>query len=359
MPIRTVIVGASHRAKVYGLDLIRLGDLFELVGIADIDADRALEMAQILDLDNGCVYTDDEAMFSDLQPELVIIGTPPSAHCENIEKALTFKPKRILSIPPFAMTAAQAGGLYKLIEQDGRTKFSEAHPFFFSQWWANLERELRLPLSGVCSGYMSSFSRQTEDELPSDEVNTYHSVPKVGGVQWKFLPALITCANRLTGDLPLAVHARGERGKRDTFVRMSGTIEYVHGHIFHFDVAKMFGMDHLILNSPDAHFNIVHPDWLIFRDVPTLILQGKHDRQVQTSYGMPTDVRLQLLRSLGECFEEDCMRIPSLCESCVSMYCLDAIIASALDLREVEVEIPESICDAYEKQMNVLRRSTP
>ncbi len=112
-PVRVVVVGAGGIAQAYA-DLLAGATYATAVGVADIRYEQAETWGRRV----GCAYTDDPRDLLELDPELVVVCTPPSTHPEMAE---TFAAHgvNVLSEKPLAVDKASALMMVDSAERHG------------------------------------------------------------------------------------------------------------------------------------------------------------------------------------------------------------------------------------------------
>ena len=86
-PIRTAVVGAGGIAQGQHLPGLRvLGDRVEIAAIVDMDGDRAREVAAEWGAPSS--FTSVAAMLEEVQPDLVLVCTPPGSHTDAVIRSL-------------------------------------------------------------------------------------------------------------------------------------------------------------------------------------------------------------------------------------------------------------------------------
>lgn len=71
------VVGTENRAGAHLNTIPKLNQIYQLVGICNIDADRASEVAQRM---NVSTYTDVETLIESASPYVILIAIPPDGH---------------------------------------------------------------------------------------------------------------------------------------------------------------------------------------------------------------------------------------------------------------------------------------
>ena len=75
--LKVAVVGTGGRARAHLSTLPKLEPIYELVGVCDIDKERATEVAQQMSVSG---YTDIETLIEAEAPDLILITVPPDGH---------------------------------------------------------------------------------------------------------------------------------------------------------------------------------------------------------------------------------------------------------------------------------------
>ena len=75
--LKIAVVGTGGRAGAHLSTIPKLGPIYQLVGVCDIDTDRAAEVAQRMSVSG---YTDIETLIEGESPDLILITVPPDGH---------------------------------------------------------------------------------------------------------------------------------------------------------------------------------------------------------------------------------------------------------------------------------------
>lgn len=75
--LKIAVVGTGGRARAHLNTIPKLESIYQLVGICDIDRERAAETAQQLSISG---YTDIETLIKEQSPDVILITVPPDGH---------------------------------------------------------------------------------------------------------------------------------------------------------------------------------------------------------------------------------------------------------------------------------------
>ena len=85
--LRIAVVGTGGRAKAHLSTIPKLGSIYQLVGVCDIDGDRAADTAQRMSVSG---YTDIETLIEMESPEVILITVGPDGHHVITEIAASY-----------------------------------------------------------------------------------------------------------------------------------------------------------------------------------------------------------------------------------------------------------------------------
>ena len=115
MALRVGLVGAGGIGGYHLSQLQKLQDI-EVVGVADVDLQRAQDMATKA---GGCkAFADHVEMYESVKPEAVFIGVPPFAHTTQ-ETAAAERGIHFFVQKPQALTMEKAGEILAAVEKAG------------------------------------------------------------------------------------------------------------------------------------------------------------------------------------------------------------------------------------------------
>ena len=75
--LKIAVVGTGGRARAHLNTIPKLESIYQLVGVCDIDRERAAETAQQLSISG---YTDIETLIEEQSPDVILITVPPDGH---------------------------------------------------------------------------------------------------------------------------------------------------------------------------------------------------------------------------------------------------------------------------------------
>ncbi len=116
-PLRVAVVGAGFIATQGHLPMLKRRDDAEIVALVEVNAERGRSVAQQFGI--PATYTDYEAMLREVQPDLVLIGTPNSLHAPQTLAAIEAG-AHVLVEKPMALSAADAQRMADAARAAGR-----------------------------------------------------------------------------------------------------------------------------------------------------------------------------------------------------------------------------------------------
>jgi predicted dehydrogenase len=117
-PLRGLLAGVGLLGPYWGRELIESPDT-ELVGVVDIDAERARAAADDLGLDGLPTGASLEQMLDELRPDFLVNVTPPSAH-HDVTIAALEQGLDVLSEKPLAASLPEAHAMIEAADRAGR-----------------------------------------------------------------------------------------------------------------------------------------------------------------------------------------------------------------------------------------------
>lgn len=118
MVLRAAVIGAGRRGKTHTEAVADLEDQAQVVGIADIDAERGQTLIAA-SAPYGKAYTDAAAMLRETEPQVVYITTPPPLHREQTLAAFAVGADVVLE-KPIALTVEEADIIGEAAAKAGR-----------------------------------------------------------------------------------------------------------------------------------------------------------------------------------------------------------------------------------------------
>jgi predicted dehydrogenase len=117
-PLRGLLAGVGLLGPYWGRELVESPDT-ELVGVVDLDAERARAAADDLGLDRLPTSASLEQMLDELRPDFLVNVTPPAAH-HDVTIAALERGLDVLSEKPLAASLAEAEAMIAAADRAGR-----------------------------------------------------------------------------------------------------------------------------------------------------------------------------------------------------------------------------------------------
>ncbi len=140
-PLRVALVGAGYFSAFHA-DGWRRNPHTQLAGVADLDVEKAVRLAQPGDGDSisSRVFADAAEMFGSIKPDIIDIAAPPPAHLALIELAVQTDARTIICQKPFCGALADARRAIGMAAARG--KLLVVHENFRFQPWYRIIRRL-------------------------------------------------------------------------------------------------------------------------------------------------------------------------------------------------------------------------
>ena len=118
--VRFVLVGCGKISRNHVAGVKRLGDLAELVAVCDPVEERAQAAADAAG--GAAIFTDMDAMFTEVEADCAIIGTPSGLHPEHTAKAAQAG-FHVVTEKPMAVNVQAADAMLHAVQAAGRELF--------------------------------------------------------------------------------------------------------------------------------------------------------------------------------------------------------------------------------------------
>ncbi|MXN64400.1 gfo/Idh/MocA family oxidoreductase [Stappia sp. GBMRC 2046] len=140
--LRIITIGAGYFSAFHVNGWLRNTDA-EFVGLVDMDTEkaRAVLVANGADLNSIAVDSDAIEILRRLQPDIVDIAAPPSAHLGLIREALQNSATVIICQKPFCTSPKEAREAVRLASEAG-IKLIVHENFRFQPWYRAIRREM-------------------------------------------------------------------------------------------------------------------------------------------------------------------------------------------------------------------------
>jgi predicted dehydrogenase len=118
MALKVAVIGAGRRGRAHTVAVGDCEDLGQVVGIADIDQDRAATLIGA-EAPYATPFTDAAAMVEQTAPDVVVITSPPPLHHEHVTLALD-RGAHIILEKPITLNVAEAEAIGEAADRAGR-----------------------------------------------------------------------------------------------------------------------------------------------------------------------------------------------------------------------------------------------
>jgi predicted dehydrogenase len=339
--LRLGIVGCGGISERHGSAAASSPDV-AIVACCDARADRAEEWSRRF----GCekAYDDYRTMIREHALDGVIVATWPSHHREHILGCLEAGARRILCEKSLVLDAAEALEVWQAAEEVGALVV-EALMYRHHPAIRLIEDLVESGEIGTLDSVSASFSLfDPAEAAPNDPARDWRQQREYGGgVPYDLACYCVDACNLIARALPRsAVALTATSDRYGTVDRLHGLIEYEGGSVGIVASSRRSDHDHeLRING--SHGRIQLPvAWRIERSAKVLLLRSAGWGEFETTrYPIaPTDsFRLQL-ESFAAAARGNGAALPTITESVVNAYTLNALLASASERMPMPIELP-------------------
>jgi predicted dehydrogenase len=279
--------------------------------------------------------------------DAVLIATWPNFHHEQVLGCLDAGIRNILCEKALALTGAEALELWSAATA-ADALLVEAYMYRHHPAIDRIDALLAAGEIGALDSVSAAFNLFDPEEAPPDDpVRDWRQRPEcAGGVPFDLACYCVDACNCFAGSPPRQAFAVGGTSARyGTVDRLYGVIEYENGIVGLLESSKRSDAnDRLRLSGALGQLRLPVA-WM--RDGPTEVVlsrsRGWAEFETQRFPVPPADsFRLQLER-FAATVRREAPPVPTLAESIVNAFTLDALLASAVDRAPVPVELPEAI----------------
>ena len=82
------ILGAGARGSMYGQEMQRLGDCYEIAAVCDINPKQLEKIQGLLGLSEDKLFSDEEAFFAEKRADVMVIATFDKEHVRQSIRAM-------------------------------------------------------------------------------------------------------------------------------------------------------------------------------------------------------------------------------------------------------------------------------
>jgi predicted dehydrogenase len=312
-------------------------------------ADLRLEAAEDWAERHGCerAYGDYAEMVAEHELDGVLLATWPNLHCEQVLSCLEAGVRAILCEKALALTGTEALEIWRAAREAGAL-VTEGYMYRHHPAVARIDELLASGRIGAVDSIHAAFSIFDPEEASPDNVTRdwRQRVELGGGAPYDIACYCVDACNRFAGARPLRAQAVTGTSKRyGTVSRIFGLIEYENGVVGTVESSMRADFNHeLRINGAHGHVRLPVA-WRI--DFPTevvmsrsigwgLVEEERFPAPAVDAYRLELESFAAAVRGTGE-------PAPTLAESVVTAYTLDALLAGGRDGAAVAVDLPEGV----------------
>lgn len=354
--LRLGIVGCGWISDWHGR-AAALTDGAEIVACCDTRRQAAEEWRDRYD---NCrtAYTDINAMLAEEQLDGVILATWPPHHRDQIFACLNAGIRAVLCEKSLTVSAEDA---LEVLDAALNTSALVVEGFMYRHHPAmrEVDRILGAGELGVLDSVTAAFDFFDPEEPAPDEPRDWRQRQDLhGGVPFDLLCYCVNAANHVAGALPREVQALSRRSDRyGTVNRLYGLIEYENGVVGCVTSSKKSDFNYT-LRINGAIGNLVLPlAWTPNALPPRLQVDKTEFTELLVSHGTGApfqyettrvqvsgaDPYLEQMRDFVTAVRDGKPAQPSLAESVLNVYTINALLTSAAERLPAQVELPGNV----------------
>ena len=298
---------------------------------------------------HGCErsYSDYLTMVNEHELDGVVLATWPNLHRDQVLGCLDGGVRAILCEKALALSGGEALELWTAASQ-ADALLVEGYMYRHHPAIRTLDKLIAAGHLGEIDSISAAFSLYDAEETPSDDAaRDWRQRPECGGgVPYDLACYCVDACNRFAGAVPRQVSAFATRSPRyGTTARLFGLIEYASGIVGIVASSKGSDFDHELKVSGASGHVVLPVAWRI--DYPTeVLLRRSAGWGVFEPTSLPVAVvdayRLQL-EAFAAAVRGEAPPVPSLAESVLGAYTMDALLTSAAERTAVPVNVPEAV----------------
>ena len=322
-------------------------DVDEMSIVACCDLHR--DVAKAWGREHGCewVYDDYQRMLRERELDAVLIATWPNLHHEQVLGCLDGGIRNILCEKSLALTGAAALELWSAATAAGAL-LVEAYMYRHHPAIGRIDEVLTAGEIGALDSVSAAFNLfGPEEASPDDPTRDWRQRAEcAGGVPFDLACYCVDACNRFAGSPPRQAFAVGGTSTRyGTVDRLYGVVEYENGVVGLVESSKRSDANYeLRLSGADGQLRLPVA-WM--RDGPTEVVlsrsQGWAEFEEQRFTVPPADSFCLQLERFAATVRGEAAPVPTLAESVVTAFTLDALLASAADGEPVPIQLPDGI----------------
>jgi predicted dehydrogenase len=341
-PFRLGIIGCGWIAGRHAAAATALDDV-AFVACADVRRETADAWAG----EHSCerAYADYSTMVGEHDLDGVVIATWPNLHREQVLACIDARVRHILCEKSLALSGPEALEIWTAARAAG-AMVTEAFMYRHHPAIAQLDELIEADAIGSLDHVSAAFDLFDPEEVAPDDAGRdwRQNADRAGGVPWDLASYCVDACNRYAGARPVRASSLAGKSRRyGTVNRLHGLLEYENGVIGQVQATRRASARYDIsLAGTDGRL-LLPVAWL--RDGPAEIFLtksrgwGEFDMQrypVEAADSFALQLEAFVAAARGE--REPA---PSLAESVVTAFTLDALLASGVEREIVDVELPD------------------
>jgi predicted dehydrogenase len=312
-------------------------------------ADSRLEAAEAWAARHGCerAYGDYTTMVREHELDGVLLATWPVLHREQVLGCLDAGVRSILCEKALAMSGPEALEI-QAAARGADALVVEGYMYRRHPAIAKVDELLAGDAIGALDSIHAAFSLfDPEDSDPGDPTRDWRRRLECGGgASYDIACYCVDACNRFAGAAPARVHALASTSDRyGTVTRLFGLVEYANGVVGAIESSMRADFDHELRLSGTRGSIRLPVAWRI--DHPTEVVAAR-----STGWGLFEHERFPIpvvdayrleLEGFAAAARGEAVPVPTLEESVVTAFTLDALLASAADGVAVEPRLPQEL----------------
>jgi predicted dehydrogenase len=322
----------------------------EITACCDVREETARRFAERFAVQ--AVYADFGEMVHKAMLDGVLLATWPNQHREQIERLLAAGVKNILCEKALTLTGKEA------MEICGFVRRADAFLMeaFMYRHHPAIRKMDELIAEGAIGAVDSVRAAFTEDDPetadPSDANRNWRQRKECGGgLPYDFTCYCVNACNHFAQALPKRVFAAGSLSKYDTINRLHAFIEYENGRVGFIESSKRADLSQE-LHVVGATGRLTLPvAWTIGARCDLLQQNSKgFVRYEQHSYSIGShNSYLLQMENFAAAARGEAEPVMPLAESVVNTFTIEALVASALERRPVDLNVPDEMRLAFKE----------
>lgn len=312
-------------------------------------ADRRLDVAQDWAERHGCerAYGDYAEMVAGHELDGVLLATWPNLHREQVLGCLAAEVRAILCEKALALSGAEALEIWTAADEAGAL-VTEGYMYRHHPAVGRIDELLASGRIGAVDSIHAAFSLFDPEEASPDDLSRdwRRRLELGGGAPYDIACYCVDACNRFAGARPRRAQAvTGTSVRYGTVSRMFGLIEYENGVVGTIESSMRADFNHeLRINGAHGHVRLPVA-WRI--DFPTevvasrsvgwgLVEEERFPVRAVDAYRLELEAFAAAARGLAD-------PVPTLAESVVTAFTVDALLASGRGGAAVPVDVPEGV----------------